>query len=613
MCEYVEESSEKPPDWLNGDSIVHYKRDGEDYQMLVNLVNGKREGEANLIYEGLVCLRLTYSEGQLTGLVERMNDFGIVEMRGHLVNGMETGLFREFNLEENVVWIGYYRNGKRYSEVVKSEILEGYYDEKSVSTGLVLSMAQYDDSLLDKNGRCYECESSFLRNECVYENGVRKRTIRQFVDGKMIVFDPDGKKVYEGGWSGNIKNGYLCHDPVEGMDGYFKEVDSNGQLISISQYDELNVYRNGKCFEMENGKVKRVCLYESDKMKRMMMEFNDSMMTEYDSNCKKAYEGEFSGDMKSGFVRNGHGKQYVSSEKESFTLVGTWKDGKRNGELWDIDENGNVKRICVYEDDVMSRVVKEFHDTIMIEYDSGGNRVYEGEFKGNVNDGFVRNGKGYLLDSNGGASVCLIEDGKVVRIMQEFDGDLMKEYDDNGRLSYYGGFTGDAKNGFVKQGMGYLMDDNSPRRFSLFVKGSLVRLVQEFNGDVMTEYDSNGRKQYTGGFQGSIQTGFVREGKGKEFISSHGLAVYSGGWKEGKRDGFGTEFNGLKPVYIGEWKSGARHGKGKEIDPKGKVVRSGVWVNGAWKDEKQTGGDGNKEEEELEIPIPKSRLFVGVN
>ena len=114
----------------------------------------------------------------------------------------------------------------------------------------------------------------------MYENGVKKHTVREFVDGKIIVFnsngkmvvyDSDGNKVYEGVYYGDMKSGFLCHEPMEGMAGFFKEVDSNNQLTAVSQYDELNVYRNGKCFELNNGKVTRLCLYENGKMKRLMM------------------------------------------------------------------------------------------------------------------------------------------------------------------------------------------------------------------------------------------------------------------------------------------------------------------------------------------------------
>ena len=43
------------------------------------------------------------------------------------------------------------------------------------------------------------------------------------------------------------------------------------------------------------------------------------------------------------------------------------------------------------------------------------------------------------------------------------------------------------------------------------------------------------------GFKVSIENGFVREGIGKEFVNGSRVAVYSGDWKNGKRDGLGTE------------------------------------------------------------------------
>ena len=40
--------------------------------------------------------------------------------------------------------------------MVESGELKGYHDEKSVATRSLLSTAQYDDSVHDKNGRCFK-------------------------------------------------------------------------------------------------------------------------------------------------------------------------------------------------------------------------------------------------------------------------------------------------------------------------------------------------------------------------------------------------------------------------------------------------------------------------
>ena len=217
---FMESSVEMSPDGLNGECIVHYAGEHSKYELVVTLVEGKREGEAMLVNDGVPFLRLGFKQGSLTGVVERLNEYGLLDMRGHLEDGMETGLFVEFNRNKEVVWRGYYRNGVRYSEVVKSERLDGYYDEKNVESGALLSIAQYDDSLHDKNGRCLEYENGDWVGEWVYENGVRGRPIREYRNGTLTIYDEFGTKTFEGQYSKEeVNDGFYEHEPMEGMDG----------------------------------------------------------------------------------------------------------------------------------------------------------------------------------------------------------------------------------------------------------------------------------------------------------------------------------------------------------------------------------------------------------
>ena len=139
-------------------------------------------------------------------------------------------------------------------------------------------------------------------------------------------------------------------------------------------------------------------------MKRVMQEFDGSTMTEY-NNGKRVYEGGWKGDMNSGFVRNGKGNE--------------------------LDENERVKRVCVYENGRMKRVVQEFNGKEMMEYDENGKKVYEGGF-----NGFDRNGNGYCFNVDGkDMEYCLYENGQLKRVIQMFKGNEMTENDANGKLS----------------------------------------------------------------------------------------------------------------------------------------------------------------------------------
>lgn len=145
----VEKSVDLPPDGRNGECFVHFNRPA--CTMTVPMVNGKREGMAVIRgSEYSSYTRVEYKNGLLSGIVEQLFRDGIVQLRGHLNNGIETGLFTEYDHNGNVVWMGYYRNGEAYSELVRSKTMKGYYEERRMSDYLLLSIAQYDGSSRDR-------------------------------------------------------------------------------------------------------------------------------------------------------------------------------------------------------------------------------------------------------------------------------------------------------------------------------------------------------------------------------------------------------------------------------------------------------------------------------
>ena len=119
LSEFTETSMERPRDGLNGDCVVHYGGQYRDCEMHVKLKNGKKEGEATIMKDGKVFLRMEYKNDEMTGSVERLNGNGQIDLKGKVENGVESGIFQEYKGEE-MIWRGYYRNGKRYSDLEKS-------------------------------------------------------------------------------------------------------------------------------------------------------------------------------------------------------------------------------------------------------------------------------------------------------------------------------------------------------------------------------------------------------------------------------------------------------------------------------------------------------------
>lgn len=190
LCSFIEEKVDYPPDRLNGECVIHYKCRSMTYEMRVKLVNGKREGEAIIYRETEPYITVTYFHGQLTGNVTRMDESEHVNLRGYLINGVESGLFHIFN--SMAPTMAYFRDGKPYSILLPSYKKAGYYEERSIDTGEVLSVAQYDRSLHDKNGICYEYKDGKAVSQWYCENGMRVRPIQEYDNGALRIYTPSG-------------------------------------------------------------------------------------------------------------------------------------------------------------------------------------------------------------------------------------------------------------------------------------------------------------------------------------------------------------------------------------------------------------------------------------
>ena len=248
---FIEASIEMPSDEMNGECIVHFGGDQSQYIMIVTIVNGVREGEAMIVNDGMPYLRLEYKQGSLTGDIERFNEYGVVDLRGRLVNGIENGLFKEYDNHSKVIWRGYYRNGKRYSGVRNQIVRKGEHSNEFYE--------------LDEHGR--------VTKLLLYVNRMKSRVLARFNDDTMTEYNENEKRVYEGGFKGDMKDGFV-------RDGIGKEYTNNGRAVVYS-----GDWKDGK---------------------------REGLGTEF-SDYRPVYTGE-------------------------------WKDGKRNGDGEEMDERGKVVR-----------------------------------------------------------------------------------------------------------------------------------------------------------------------------------------------------------------------------------------------------------------------------
>ena len=200
----------KNGDELNGNEIIGLLIDNDVYELVVSMNEGKKEGIGMIVREdGTLFMRMMFVNDECEGEVTKMNKYGNTVLKGRVSKGKEVGMWIEYDDDGNEIWRGLYRNGKRYSILKEEEGMKGFYSEMSVN-GDLLNVSEYDDNWM-KNGRCFEVKGSkYVKRECVYENGMKKRMIREFTeDGLMILFDDNGMRVYEGGFEGDMMKGFV--------------------------------------------------------------------------------------------------------------------------------------------------------------------------------------------------------------------------------------------------------------------------------------------------------------------------------------------------------------------------------------------------------------------
>ena len=291
---------------LSGGAIMRLLIDDEEYEMRVSMKEGKKEGIGVIVRKnGTLFMRMMFVNDECEGEVTKMNKYGITVLKGRVSKGKEVGIWIEYDDDGNEIWRGFYRNGKRYSILKEQEGMKGFYSEMSVN-GELLSVSEYDEYGLLKNGKCFEYEGGRMVRECEYKNGVMMRVLREWKGECMIEYDVNGMRVYEGGFEGDMMKGFVregegCEFGIDGESalyvGGWKNGKREGYGSEFKGYSAAyigewkNGLRHGAGKELnENGEVIRSGRWNKDGI--------ESVLSEFDIDCLKGVERLEIGDWK---------------------------------------------------------------------------------------------------------------------------------------------------------------------------------------------------------------------------------------------------------------------------------------------------------------------------
>lgn len=258
---------------------------------------------------------------------------------------------------------------------------------------------------------------------------------------------------------------------------------------------------------------------------------------------------------------NGSGSVVLRNGDNICKMMVTFKNGKKEGKAVILRENNTLFMELSFTNNVANGQFLVYDEMgILIERGDLKNGKRNGVFRTFSKDGDVVNEVRY----RDGVPIGSLKNSK----MEGF----FEETDEKGEITAIAQF---CSNLIDKNGVCYEFEEGKVKRKCLYKEGVMSQVIMEVNGDTMTEYNSNGKRVYEGGFVFDEEKGLLKNGKGTEYTKDS--ALYVGFFLRGERNGDGTLFDGFSPVYIGGWKNGKRCGRGKEMDKNRKVLRDGMW------------------------------------
>ena len=180
--------------------------------------------------------------------------------------------------------------------------------------GLLYARLHYNDDILE--GVCEFYNSGFLKEKITYKNGKPNGWGCNYENNEesMWFFYKDGRKFSE------LK---------KNDDNFYLETEvRTGKLLSLCKYNE-NHEKDGIGYLYTNDVISEEIEFANGQRVNTTKKFEEKLMTIFNENNERVYEGGFVNDRMKGFPRNEKGREF----KQGIVVYdGDWVDDKKQGE-----------------------------------------------------------------------------------------------------------------------------------------------------------------------------------------------------------------------------------------------------------------------------------------
>ena len=174
------------------------------YTIETGISNGVFEGKAIVRdTNNVIIAKFHYSEGKPSGKCKAYYSDGSLFFTGMLCEGYREGIGVEYDREGNVLFHGYFHNGKRGFPMIKQD---DYIVEYNSAGNPTVVFKKNKKGL--RHGICYRFVNGRIDRAEKWENGEMIRIVKDFCGKTMTEFNAKGKVVYVGGFVDLLSENY---------------------------------------------------------------------------------------------------------------------------------------------------------------------------------------------------------------------------------------------------------------------------------------------------------------------------------------------------------------------------------------------------------------------